>query len=323
MISQVVDPPERLREEAQTLAEKIARNSPAAMAATKRALWGAARAGPHRRLQGGRHGAGLHVGSSRPESRAPWPSPRSGSPGGPRSRGPGRVDPGLRRGRVRPRDHARRPSYGDELPCSRASNATYRGTLRDARGGTVAGHVRPLGSPPPTNVSTGSAPRLTEATAVFWLPGTRPRTPTQRRGRLSRRAAGWPRPPSRPPGEWSYASALDPGRAGRGLAPCRPAASDGTWLEPADETVDGGARRHGPGLLLAGPGVVRHRAVPGLHDLAVSAGVGVLNTWGAKGVFDWRSRHHLATVGLQADDFLLSGLHRAEFLDHRHRPRSP
>jgi len=41
MISQVVDPPERLREEAQALAEKIARNSPAAMAATKRALWGA------------------------------------------------------------------------------------------------------------------------------------------------------------------------------------------------------------------------------------------------------------------------------------------
>jgi enoyl-CoA hydratase len=41
MISEVVDPPERLREAAQELAEKIARNSPAAMAATKRALWGA------------------------------------------------------------------------------------------------------------------------------------------------------------------------------------------------------------------------------------------------------------------------------------------
>ncbi len=41
MISQVVDPPERLRDEAQALAEKIAKNSPAAMAATKRALWGA------------------------------------------------------------------------------------------------------------------------------------------------------------------------------------------------------------------------------------------------------------------------------------------
>jgi enoyl-CoA hydratase/carnithine racemase len=41
MISQIVDPPERLREEAQALAEKIARNSPGAMRATKRALWGA------------------------------------------------------------------------------------------------------------------------------------------------------------------------------------------------------------------------------------------------------------------------------------------
>jgi enoyl-CoA hydratase/carnithine racemase len=41
MISQIVDPPERLREEAQVLAEKVARNSPAAMRATKQALWGA------------------------------------------------------------------------------------------------------------------------------------------------------------------------------------------------------------------------------------------------------------------------------------------
>jgi enoyl-CoA hydratase len=41
MVSEVVDPPERLRDEAQALAEKIAKNSPAAMAATKRALWGA------------------------------------------------------------------------------------------------------------------------------------------------------------------------------------------------------------------------------------------------------------------------------------------
>jgi enoyl-CoA hydratase len=41
MISQIVDPPEQLRGEAQALAEKIAKNSPAAMRATKRALWGA------------------------------------------------------------------------------------------------------------------------------------------------------------------------------------------------------------------------------------------------------------------------------------------
>jgi enoyl-CoA hydratase len=45
IISQVVDPPGALRDEAQALAETIARNSPAAMAATKRALWGALEAG--------------------------------------------------------------------------------------------------------------------------------------------------------------------------------------------------------------------------------------------------------------------------------------
>jgi len=45
MVSQVVDPPSLLRDEAQSLGEKIARNSPAAMAATKRALWGALEAG--------------------------------------------------------------------------------------------------------------------------------------------------------------------------------------------------------------------------------------------------------------------------------------
>ncbi len=39
MISQIVDPPEQLRDAAQELAEKIAKNSPAAMAASKRALW--------------------------------------------------------------------------------------------------------------------------------------------------------------------------------------------------------------------------------------------------------------------------------------------
>jgi enoyl-CoA hydratase/carnithine racemase len=41
MISEIVDPPADLRDRAQQLAETIAQNSPAAMAATKRALWGA------------------------------------------------------------------------------------------------------------------------------------------------------------------------------------------------------------------------------------------------------------------------------------------
>ncbi len=41
ILSQVVDPPSRLWEAAEELAEKVARNSPTAMAASKRALWGA------------------------------------------------------------------------------------------------------------------------------------------------------------------------------------------------------------------------------------------------------------------------------------------
>ena len=48
-------------------------------------------------------------------------------------------------------------------------------------------------------------------------------------------------------------------------------------------------------VVLAGPGVAREWAVAGLHRFADRASVGVLNTWGAKGVFDWRSPHHLAT----------------------------
>jgi enoyl-CoA hydratase/carnithine racemase len=40
-VSQVVDPPEQLRAEAQALGEKIARNSPHTLEATKRALWNA------------------------------------------------------------------------------------------------------------------------------------------------------------------------------------------------------------------------------------------------------------------------------------------
>jgi enoyl-CoA hydratase len=45
MISQIVDPPELLREQAQVLAERIAANSPAAMSASKRALWGSLETG--------------------------------------------------------------------------------------------------------------------------------------------------------------------------------------------------------------------------------------------------------------------------------------
>jgi enoyl-CoA hydratase/carnithine racemase len=39
LVTQLVEPPERLHDEAQALGELIARNSPAALAATKRAMW--------------------------------------------------------------------------------------------------------------------------------------------------------------------------------------------------------------------------------------------------------------------------------------------
>jgi enoyl-CoA hydratase len=39
MISQIVDPPDKLFDEAQALAEKVAKNSPSALIASKRALW--------------------------------------------------------------------------------------------------------------------------------------------------------------------------------------------------------------------------------------------------------------------------------------------
>ena len=41
LVDEVIDPPERLQEAAQQLAETIAKNSPSAMMATKRAIWGA------------------------------------------------------------------------------------------------------------------------------------------------------------------------------------------------------------------------------------------------------------------------------------------
>jgi acetolactate synthase-1/2/3 large subunit len=66
-------------------------------------------------------------------------------------------------------------------------------------------------------------------------------------------------------------------------------------------------------IVLAGPGVLQG-AVDGLRAVAERANLGVLNTWGAKGIFDWRSPHHLATVGLQAWDFERGGLGEADLI---------
>jgi hypothetical protein len=69
-------------------------------------------------------------------------------------------------------------------------------------------------------------------------------------------------------------------------------------------------------LVLAGPGVVRAgtAAVEGLRAFAARAGLAVANTWGAKGVFEWDSPHHMSTVGLQERDFEILGFGEADLL---------
>jgi len=75
-------------------------------------------------------------------------------------------------------------------------------------------------------------------------------------------------------------------------------------LDPVDDTV----------MVLAGPGVVRAGAIDGLRAFAAAAGVGVANTWGAKGVFPWDSPHHMGTAGLQERDFELLGFGHAALI---------
>jgi len=81
--------------------------------------------------------------------------------------------------------------------------------------------------------------------------------------------------------------------------------------------VDRVVARIRPGMravVLAGPGVMASNAVEGLRVLAARAGIGVLNTWGAKGLFEWQSPYHLGTAGLQEHDFELGGLGDADLV---------
>jgi thiamine pyrophosphate-dependent acetolactate synthase large subunit-like protein len=108
---------------------------------------------------------------------------------------------------------------------------------------------------------------------------------------------------------------------GRSASPA-PAAE---WSEP-DEALVRDVAQADRVVVLAGPGVVERRAVGALRALAAAGRLGVLNTWGAKGVFHWQSRHHWATVGLQTRDFELGGIPGADLVlavgvDEREAPR--
>ena len=61
-------------------------------------------------------------------------------------------------------------------------------------------------------------------------------------------------------------------------------------------------------LVLVGRGVVRAGAVPELQAFAARVGIGVLNTYTAKGVFRWDSPYHFGTGCLQERDLALAGV---------------
>lgn len=92
-----------------------------------------------------------------------------------------------------------------------------------------------------------------------------------------------------------------------------PAPADAFPLVPADPPGDLAAtlakawEQPDNVVVLAGPGVVRTGHVDDLRRLAEVTGWGVLNTWGAKGVFRWDDPHHVGTAGMQERDFALAG----------------
>lgn len=86
-----------------------------------------------------------------------------------------------------------------------------------------------------------------------------------------------------------------------------------TWGTIDTAAADAIARAEAP-LGLVGPGILESGHVAGLRTFAAVANLGVFNTWGAKGVFHWQSRHHLATIGLQRDDFSLGGFGEADLI---------
>ena len=63
--------------------------------------------------------------------------------------------------------------------------------------------------------------------------------------------------------------------------------------------------------VVVGPGVVP-AGVEGVRTFARRTGLGVFNTWGAKGLFRWDDPAHLGTIGLQDWDVELAGILEAD-----------
>ena len=191
--------------------------------------------------------------------------------------------------------------------CSR-HRRDLRGAFRDTRGGGSGRHDGAALAPPPEVHPI--ACRRHRGDGVFSVAGLEPGPCLHGRGGLGRgigrRCRHWP------PGEVElHTPPLDPTQPVEDSAPWPQAPGAICWSPPKKRSRQCVPLRR---VFCWPPRRRLPHGSPGLHDLAVSAGVGVLNTWGAKGVFHWRSRHHLATIGLQADDFMLSGLNRADLI---------
>ena len=77
-------------------------------------------------------------------------------------------------------------------------------------------------------------------------------------------------------------------------------------------------------LVVAGPRL-DDDGVAAVRRFAERTNLGVLNTWGLKGLFRWDSPYHLGTAGLQTRDFELAGVLEADVvlgvgLDHDESP---
>jgi hypothetical protein len=96
-----------------------------------------------------------------------------------------------------------------------------------------------------------------------------------------------------------------------GQAPDTVAPSDDPSLAPrlATRPLDvAGGESLDVDLVLAGRGVVRAGRVADLQAFADRVGIGVLNTYTAKGVFKWDSPYHFGTGCLQQQDLALAGV---------------
>ena len=185
ILSEVVDPPERLRDAARELAAKIARNSPAAMAATKRALWGALEHGLTDACRAGSAELVGHVGTPRPGGGPARLHRQARAASGRRSDDDQLRDPegrAARPGRLADLQPAR-PAQRHEQPDARRAGRRVEGARRRPGGAGHRPHRRGPGLPDRRRRGRDRQRRrrACSATGSRWRTGTSTSPPGTRR----------------------------------------------------------------------------------------------------------------------------------------------